>query len=793
MKSLKIITIIGILLIIPAWLLAQTGTIRGRIFNEKTNEPLPFVNIVVYGTTTGSTSDLDGNFLFTGITPGFVKLSASFVGFEPVTTPEFMVTNARTSTIEIPMREIAIQLEQLVVQASLFKRKEESPVSMRTLGIQEIEKNPGGNRDISRVIQSLPGVASTPAYRNDVIVRGGGPSESRFYLDGIEIPNLNHFATQGASGGPVGIINVDFIREVDLYSGAFPANRGNALSAVLEMRQVDGNPDKINFRGSVGASDLALTLDGPINERSNFIMSARRSYLQFLFDAIGLPFLPTYNDFQARYRINFDTRNQLTIIGLGAIDQFRLNTGIENPDENQQYILDYLPVNEQWNYTIGGVYRHFTQNGNHMFVLSRNMLRNAAFKFRNNDETEAKILDYDSDEIENKFRYERNLTTNGFRFNFGGGTEYSKYLNETYREVFLNNEPFSVDYESYIDLFKWSIFGQVSKSVMQERLNLSFGLRSDANSYSKSMSNLIDQLSPRFSASYVLTEKFFLNFNTGRFYQLPPYTSLGFRNNERVLVNKNNDLKYISADHLVAGIEFQRNQEAKFTIEGFYKNYRNYPFSVADSISIANKGADFGTYGDEEVVSISKGRAWGMEVLLQERDLAGFNIIMAYTFVRSEFQNTGNEFIPSAWDNRHILNLTVGRQLKGNWDIGAKWRFVGGAPYTPWDIEKSSRIDAWEANSRGYFDFSRFNTLRFGNFHQLDIRIDKSFYFDRWSLMLYTDIQNAYNFKVKDQNILIREFDSNGNPLISDGRYSLRELENVSGTVLPTIGIIVEF
>ncbi|MBE0663796.1 MAG: TonB-dependent receptor [Bacteroidales bacterium] len=793
MRLAKLILLLALLLLLPAWLLAQTGTIRGRVFNEKTNEPLPFVNIVVFGTSIGSTSDLDGNFLFTGITPGFVKLSASFVGFESVTTTEFLVTNARTSTIEIPMREIAIQLEQVVVQASLFKRKEESPVSMRTLGIQEIEKNPGGNRDISRVIQSLPGVASTPAYRNDVIVRGGGPSESRFYLDGIEIPNLNHFATQGASGGPVGIINVDFIREVDLYSGAFPSNRGNALSAVLEMRQTDGNPDKVNFRGSVGASDLALTLDGPLGERSNFIMSARRSYLQFLFDAIGLPFLPTYNDFQARYRINFDTRNQLTIIGLGAIDQFRLNTGIENPDENQQYILDYLPVNEQWNYTIGGVYRHFTQNGNHMFVLSRNMLRNAAFKFRNNDETEARIFDYDSDEIENKFRYERNVTLNGFRFNYGAGTEYAKYLNETYREIFRSNEAFAINYDSYIDLFKWSVFGQVSKSVLQEKLNLSLGLRSDANSYSKSMSNLIDQLSPRFSASYALTEKFYLNFNTGRFYQLPPYTSLGFRNNDRELVNKNNDLKYISADHLVAGIEYQRNEEAKFTIEGFFKNYRNYPFSVADSISIANKGADFGTYGDEEVVSISKGRAYGMEVLLQERDLAGFNIIMAYTFVRSEFQNTDNEYIPSAWDNRHILNLTVGRQLKGNWDIGAKWRFVGGAPYTPWDIEKSSRIDAWEANSRGYLDFNRFNSLRFGNFHQLDIRIDKSFFFNRWSLMLYTDIQNAYNFQVKDQNILVREFDANGNPLISDGRYSLRELENLSGTVLPTIGIIVEF
>lgn len=793
MRQTNLLTSLVLLLLLPAWLSAQTGTIRGRVFDEKTNEPLPFVNIVITGTNIGSTSDLDGNFLFTGVQPGFVSLSASFVGFEPAITPEFMVTNARTSTIEIPMREMAVQLEQVEVRASFFRRKEESPVSMRTLGIAEIEKNPGGNRDISRVIQSLPGVASTPAFRNDVIVRGGGPSESRFYLDGVEIPNLNHFATQGASGGPVGIINVDFIREVDLYSGAFPANRGNALSAVLEMRQVDGNPDKLNFRGAVGASDLALTLDGPVNERSNFILSARRSYLQFLFDAIGLPFLPTYNDFQFRYRMNFDSKNQLTVIGLGAIDQFELNTGIRNPDESQQYILDYLPVNEQWNYTIGAVYRRFTGNGNHMFVLSRNMLRNSAYKYLDNNSNNIRTLDYDSDEIENKFRYERNITTDGFRINAGLGTEYAKYLNYTSRSIFLNNEIFPIEYNSYIDLFKWNLFGQVSKSVFNERLNLSLGLRSDANSYSKSMSNLLDQLSPRFSASYALTSRFFLNFNTGRFYQLPPYTTLGFKNNEGEFVNKENDLKYISADHIVGGIEYQRNNEAKFTVEGFFKYYRNYPFSVADSISIANKGADFGTYGDEEVVSTSKGRAYGMEVLVQERNLAGFNLILAYTFVRSEFQNATDEFIPSAWDNRHILNVTLGRQLKGNWDIGAKWRFVGGAPYTPWDVDKSSQIEAWDANSRGYFDFNRFNTLRFDNFHQLDLRIDKSFYFSRWSLMLYTDIQNVYNFQASQQNIIVRELDANGDPVIIDGKYKLREVENIGGTVLPTVGIIVEF
>ncbi|HPJ63801.1 TonB-dependent receptor, partial [Lentimicrobium sp.] len=316
--------------------IAQNGTIRGRVFNEKSNEPLPFTNIVIFGTNIGSTSDLDGNFIFTGIQPGFVKLAATSVGFESYVSEEFQVTNAKTVFVDIPMRETTIQLEQVVVKASPFRKTEESPVSMRTLGIGEIEKSPGANRDISKVIQALPGVASTVSFRNDIIVRGGGPSENRFYLDGMEIPNLNHFATQGSAGGPVGIINVDFIREVDFYSGAFPANRGNTLSSVIEMRQIDGNPERLIFKGAVGASDLALTLNGPLSENTTFLVSARRSYLQFLFDLIGLPFLPTYNDFQFKVKTRFDQKNEITFLGIGAIDKSVLNTGIKDPTEDQR-------------------------------------------------------------------------------------------------------------------------------------------------------------------------------------------------------------------------------------------------------------------------------------------------------------------------------------------------------------------------------------------------------------------------------------------------------------------------
>lgn len=799
---------ISVLLLFSMSAKAQTenrGQIKGRVFNATNNEPVPFASIAIWGTPIGSVSDLDGNFIFTGIKPGYLQLAVSSVGFEDYITEKFLVTNSNTAFIEIPMTETQVNIDAVVVKASPFRKKEESPVSLQRIGIEQIEKNPGGNRDISKVIQSLPGVASSVSFRNDVIVRGGGPNENAFYLDGVEIPTINHFATQGSSGGPVGIINVDFIREVNFYSGAFPTNLGNSLSSVIDMRQKDGNSEKMKMRGSVGSSDVALTLDGPLSENTTFVASARRSYLQFLFAALELPFLPTYNDFQFKTRTRIDDKNEITFIGLGAIDQFQLNLEANETPE-QKYILSSLPVNEQWNYTIGGVYKHFRKKGFDTWVLSRNYLNNVSFKYQDNNENLPKTLDYKSAEIENKLRYEKNINyQNNLKLNFGGGLVYAKYDNRTETVVFLENTLQPFRYETFVDMFHYSIFAQASQSLFNNRLTTSLGLRSDASTFSDEMNTPGKHISPRLSLSYLVNEQFSLNFNTGRYFQRPPYTAMGFKSNAGEFINRVNGLKYIQSNQIVAGIEYRPNELSVISIEGFLKQYSDYPFSVKDSIPLATKGADFGTFGDEELFPVSEGRSYGFEVLARSQDLLGFNTILSYTYVRSEFKDlrakSRGQYIPSSWDNRHLLNLTGTRSFKGNWYLGFKWRFVGGSPYTPYDKELSSIQNAWDARGGPYFNFDRFNEERFNPFHQLDIRIDKEFFFNKWSLNVYLDIQNIYNFKGEQLDALARRsfVDKGYNDFIpSDGvspnRYELVEIpSDGAGTVLPSIGIIVEF
>ena len=781
---------------LPFWMFAQNAAVTGKVVDAVSNEPLPFVNVLVSGTSNGTVTDEEGHFEFRNLTPGFIRIEASFVGYKKAISSEVEVTNSSTHFVDILLEKSVSKLDEVTVTASPFRKTIESPVSLRSIGIGEIEKSPGANRDISKIIQSFPGVQSTPAFRNDIIIRGGGPSESRFYLDGVEVPFINHFATQGASGGPVGILNADFIREVNYYSGAFPANRGNALSGVMEFYQIDGNEEKLNFHGTLGASEVAATLDGPIGEKTNFVVSVRQSYLQFLFSALELPFLPTFTDMQFRVRTRFDKKNELTLIGLGANDLFDLNEDIENPDDEQKYILSEIPVNKQWSYTVGAVYKHYRDNSYQTFVVSRSHLDNNAYKYLDNDESseENKILDYDSQEAENKFWFENTSRMDGFKLNFGANLDFVSYKNSSQFRRFYDGQPVDVMYNTDLNLVKYGLFAQLSKSVFSERLALSLGVRTDANNYSSSMKNLLDQFSPRFSASYSLTNQWSLNFNTGRYYQLPAYTTLGYKEND-VLVNKANNLKYIAVDHIIGGLEYRPRTAVQLSAEAFWKGYSQYPFSVNDQVSLANLGADYGVVGDEEVLSTSEGRAYGAEFQARINSTDGFNFNLSYTLVRSEFKDGEGSYIPSSWDAKHLITLTTTKDLKRNWRVGARWRFVGGLPYTPWDIEKSSLVEAWNLQGEPYYDYTQLNAKRFDPFHQLDIRVDKSYYFDKLTAKFYIDIQNLYNFQAQQNDIVVRAEDANGNFITTDNgtRYVLNEIENKSGTVLPTIGIIIEF
>ncbi len=780
------------------------GILKGKVIDFNTREALVFANVLVDGTTIGTNTNERGEFTINNVPLGYVKVQVSIVGYRTKLSESYLVTNDKTPYVFVELIEDSEQLKEVVVQSNLFKKSMESPISFQSVGIAEIEKNPGGNRDILKVIQSFPGVASNPGFRNDIIIRGGAPSESKFYLDGIEIPVINHFQTQGATGGPVGIINADLIRKADFYSGAFPSNRGNALSAVIEFTQKDGNPDKLNVRATIGTSDAGITLDGPLGDKTTFIASVRQSYLKFLFKLIKLPFLPTYNDFQFKVKHQLSENSEIALIGIGAIDNFELNESVNNSVTEEKtikrnnYILSNIPIQNQWNYTVGASYKHFGEKTIQQVVFSRSEWNNEAVKYFNNTSTPSDLLlKYASKEIEDKFRFENFLTLkNKYKLDIGVGMTQAKYINDTYNKWANSSSVELQNFSSKLNILKYELFGNLSKKYFNSTLGVSLGLRLDGAGYNGEMENPFNQFSPRLALSYSLNENWSVISTVGSYYQLPAYTILGFRDNNGLLVNKNNGLKYLQANHLVSGLEYTPNNLSKISVEGFYKSYKNYPFSIRNQISLANLGSDFGVVGNEEVTSTSEGRAYGFEFFAQKKSFSGLYGILSYTFVVSEFKDNLNNYLPSTWDNKHLLTVTGGKKLKRNWEIGGKYRLVGGRPFTPYDLDASSIIENYDVSNQGILDFGKLNTERFKTYSQLDLRIDKSWYWKKFSLNFYVDVQNVLAGEAIEQPYLIPTVDANGNKIIDsndDSKYVLESIENTSGTVLPRFGLIVDF
>ena len=777
-----------------SFLLAQpVHQVKGTVIDKSSRQPLEFINVMIVGLNKGGVTNAEGKFSIGQVPPGIYRLQASAIGYKTVTTPEYILST-RDLHIQIEMEENQTELEGVTVTASPFRRDIESPVSLRIIGLQEIEKSPGANRDISRIVQSYPGVAFSPiGYRNDLIVRGGSPSENRFYLDGVEIPNINHFSTQGASGGPVGILNADLIREVNFYTGAFPTDKGNALSSVLDFKLRDGDMERNSLKATLGASEVSLASNGHLGKKTSYLVSVRQSYLQFLFDMLGLPFLPTFTDAQFKLKTRFDARNELTVLGLGGIDKMKLNTKAD--DEDNEYILSYLPKIQQETFTLGAVYRHYAGAHVQSVVASHSYLNNRNTKYQQNDESDPEhlMLRLRSTEQNTQLRLENSSSFRNWKVTVGTSLDYSQYSNTTFQKVYTDRAQ-TFDYHTYLGIMRWGLFGTVNYTSIDERFTASLGLRADANNYSAAMKDLSDQLSPRLSLSYQLTEHWSLSGNAGLYYQLPPYTALGFKNNNGLYANKY-ALRYMQVSQGSVGLNWRKGDTFEVSVEGFYKDYDKIPLSVADGIPLTCKGNDYGVIGNELLTSTAQGRSYGAELLLKWLIAKKLNLASSFTLFKSEYRtDKESEYIASAWDNRFIFNLRGTYNLPRHWSVGMKVSCIGGAPYTPYDADKSSLVTAWNAQGKPYYDYTRYNEERLPAFTQVDIRIDKTFYLKRCMLGFYIDLQNIAGNKLKQADVLMSTgVIKNPDAPIAEQRYVMKSLKQESGTLLPTLGITFEY
>lgn len=793
---------------------AQTGIIRGRVLDKNTQEAVIGANVVIEGTTTGAPTDIEGYYKITNVPVGSFNLVATSIGYNSLTKFNIILNSGNEQIVNFELIESATTLDEIVVKFDKGKSASAAdmitPLSVQALTTEEIKSTPGGNFDISRVIQALPGVAGSPSgnVRNDIIIRGGAPNENVFYLDGIEIPVINHFQTQGSSGGPQGMLNVSFIEDVKLSSSAFGAQFDNALASVFEIKQREGNPERVSGNIRLSGTEIAGTLEGPINPKTNFLVSARRSYLQVLFKALDLPIRPSFWDFQFKVAHKIDDKTTVTALGVGAIDHFTL-VAPRNATPENQYILDATPTINQWNYTTGIGIKRLINKGFINVALSRNVFNNSVDRFEDRQEGDEskRILKIRSQETENKFRLDVNKFVNGWKFSYGGMAQYVQYTSDYYNRLVKEQQDDQgnivvpeqvIEFNTDIDFVKYGFFGQVAKNFFNQRLLISGGIRTDMNTFMDSGNNPLNTLSPRISFSYSITNT--LNWNTsfGSYYKIPTYTILGYRDDAGKLQNR--DTKYIRSNHVVTGFQFLPKEDLKFTLEGFYKRYNQYPISVRDGISLANEGGDFNAIGNEKITSTGDGNTYGLEFSVQQKLVKNTFAVLSYTFVRSKFSGADGVLLPSSWDNRHLLSGLVGQKFKKNWEVGVKYRLAAGAPYTPFDLVQSQLN--YVTLGTGILDYTRLNTNRLISFKQLDLRVDKKYNFKKTTLDLYVDIQNLFRFPSPDlpKYTFTRNADNtdfvttDGQPIKQDGSNAIPLiLQDDSPFFVPTIGFIFEF
>ena len=757
------------------------GTISGKVFNNDTGLTLEGATIQVEDSDFFAITNSEGLFEIKDIPTSSYNVKASFIGFKSQTIFNVIVKSAGNQSLQYGLNPSSEELDEVIVVESPFKTSIETPLSTQTFSAVEIETYPGGNNDITRVIQSLPGISpSVGGFRNDIIIRGGGPNETVYYIDGIEIPNINHFSTQGSSGGPVGLVNISFIKDVTLSTSSFGAEYDNALSGVLSFVQKEANKEKISGNFRVGSSEAGITLDGPINQDTSFIFSLRRSYLQFIFKAFGFSFLPDYWDYQMKLNHKIDNYNYINFIGIGSIDELTVNEPDEFDFENQSTI-EQIPITNQKSRTFGVTWKRIYKNSNGFFnlSLSNNKLENNFERFEDNVSKTNKVYSNISTEEDIKLRFISNNSFENYKFSFGGNFQVSKYSNRTLFKFY------NINYNSNIDFFKYGLFLKSSKRFFNDKLSVSFGIRTDQDNFT-SVNKIFENISPRLALSLALSRnnKWNLNFTTGRYYKMPTYTSLGFRDLNNMLTNKNS--KYTKSDHLVIGLEFINSESSRFTIELFDKRYSNYPVSSTDMVSLANKGGDFEVLGNEKILTIGKGKSYGMELLYQQKLKNNFYGILSYTFFYSKFSGIDKIYLPSVWDNRNLFSFTGGYKLKKNWEISSKLRYTDKTPYAPINIELSNM-----SYPEIVFDYSQLGNYFLDKFLKLDLRIDKRWNFKTTSMNFYIDAENllANEIPVPPEYGLLR--DSNQNVIIP---RSLIEVQSDNRTsIIPSVGFVFYF
>ncbi len=754
----------------------QTGKIEGRVIDAKTQAPLRAVNVLVLDTVRGDVTDSLGVFIIANVPSGAYRVRFSLLGYEPVIKTDVVVNTARPAMINAQLLETPIPNAEIVVTPGYFVEEFASSVSSTKLAAEEIRRFPGGFEDIVRTAATLPGVAVVnEGGRNDLLVRGGGPSENLYLLNNIEVPNINHFGSQGSSSGALSFVNLDFIDRVEFSTGGFGVRYGDKMSSVLSLGIRPGRTDRVGGKATVSATQFGLNLEGPFTTKGDFLFSARQSYLDLIFKAAGLPFVPRYTDFNFFAHYDLSPRQEISVLTLAARDRVdRDQSTLENRVTNAG-ILD----NTQNQFIAGVNWRRLFNNG---FLDATLNTSYNGFRFSQIDEFEREYFNSKADETELNFKL-----TSYFNLRRAGGL----YAGLAVKNIFNDNTTVFADtiYDRSgrrvsvkslglpqvnalnASAQKYAAYAEWEQQV-SDQINFNFGVRGDYYGF------LHETFYPaaRFGLGFKAAENFKIKASAGRYYQSPSYVW--------VVNPVNKNLKALRNDMAIAGVEYLARNDFNTSVEFYYKRYRDLPTGripeQTDYLVLTNTGVGFGgreddfqSFGYFPLASRGKGWAYGIELLLQKR----FSEIPCYGQIglgynQSEYTAGNGKKYPGQFDQRFIFNISGGYVFNSRWEISSKFRYFTGAPYTP--VYRPAENNGAIQNLPAEYLSRR---LQAG--HLLDVRVDRRLNFSNWAMIVFLDIQNIYNFKLQRR------------PSYDFWENKIEDRDELG--LLPSIGISAEF
>jgi len=776
LKKMLPLILIGLLNTIG--LTQTTGEITGTVLDERTKEPLVGVNVILLDTQLGSSTDLNGTYLIRRVPVGTYRLRFDYIGYNSIIKTDVVVKSAKPTTLNAELLQTYLEGEAVTVTAGYFVEEEKIQPSTIGLTREEIRRFPGGFEDVVRTVSTLPGVAiNASGGRNDLLVRGGGPSENLYIINNIEVPNINHFGSQGNSSGSLSFVNLDFVDDVTFSTGGFGAQYGDKMSSVLSLTMLDEQLRQFESKWTISATQYGVNFESPLKEKGSLIFSARRSYLDLVFKAAGLPFVPVYTDFNILGNYQISPKDKIFVLGLSAINNVdRDQNTLENRIRNAG-LLD----NSQYQGIAGMNYRRLLGHGYVDLTFSHHLFR---YRFSQIDAQEIEYFKSRADEREYILKAEHYWVvsnTLGIRSGLSSKTglnENTTTFADTIYDRSGNRVPVAAigvppETTTKASAQKFATFTSIDW-LIHPRFNLNLGLRLDYYDFL----NQSTYLAPRFSAKYKLLEKLSLRLSGGIYYQSPAYVWVANPLNKQLKALKN-QMGVVGWDYLI-------RDDLRLSVEGFYKNYRDLPTGVipgvTDYIVLTNTGTGFGgrqddfqSFGYYQLVSEATGQAYGLEFLLQKK----FSSIPLYglfsvSYSKSEVTARNGRTYPGQYDQRFILNLSGGYIFNSKWEIAGKFRYFSGVPHTPIYRPSENPLNPGSIENLPV----EYLAARTRAGHHLDIRIDRYFNFRGQTLIVYLDIQNIYAFKIPQRP--------------SYDFWEDRISDSSDITILPSIGISLE-